>query len=62
VRRKYPIEMSRLKMLKDQAASLTLWTRYYFGFEPRSFFPALAYKWRLKKAVNEYLKRPGTFA
>ncbi len=59
MRGKYPIKVSRFKMLKDRIASLTLWTRYYFGFEPRSFFPALTYKRRLKKAVNEYLARTG---
>jgi hypothetical protein len=42
-------------MYRDQIASLALWTRYYFGFEPKSFFGALAYKRRLNKAVTQYL-------
>jgi ferredoxin len=62
LRRKYPIKVSRVGMLTDQMASLALWTRYYFGFEPRSFFPALLYKRKLQKAVSEYLGRPGTHA
>ena len=55
MRKRHPIKVSRLQMYRDQIASLALWTRYYFGFEPRSFFGALAYKRRLKKAVDEYL-------
>jgi ferredoxin len=55
MRRRYPIKVSTVQTIRDQIASLSLWTRYYFGFEPRSYFPALIYKYRLKKAVNEYL-------
>ncbi len=53
LRRKYPIRVGRLEMLADRSASLALWTRRYFGFEPRSFFPALFYKWKLGRAVKK---------
>jgi ferredoxin len=54
MRKKYPYRVSRFQMYRDQVASLALWTRHYFGFEPKSFFGALAYRRCLKKAVDEY--------
>ena len=55
MRKKYPIKVGVLQMVKDALASLVLWTRYYFGFEPRSLYQAVVYKFKLKKAVEEYL-------
>jgi hypothetical protein len=37
----------------DGLRSALLWHRYYFGFEPRSFFGGIAYRLRLKRVVRE---------
>ncbi|MBU1671932.1 MAG: hypothetical protein KKF41_14225 [Actinobacteria bacterium] len=45
--------VKRRAMRWDGLQSAWLWHRYYFGFEPRSFFGGIAYGLRLRRAVRE---------
>ncbi|MEW6078879.1 MAG: hypothetical protein AB1724_13770 [Thermodesulfobacteriota bacterium] len=51
LKRAYPLNVSRIRKLRDAAASLYLWHRHYFGFEPRSFIQGIRYQKKLKKTL-----------
>jgi hypothetical protein len=57
LRRKYPLRISRLQMLRDGLASTAMWAKYYLGIEPRSLWQGFLYSRRLRKAVSE-MKAP----
>ncbi len=53
VRARHPHRVKVSEMRVDGLRSALLWHRYYFGFEPRSFFGGIAYRLRLKRMVRE---------
>jgi hypothetical protein len=44
--------LKRSDLVKDQLASMVLWHRRYFGFEPRSIAGGISYQMKLKKALR----------
>ena len=53
IREQYPFRISRLRRLFDVLQSAVLWTRFYFGIEPRSIFQNWIYQRKLKRAISE---------
>jgi len=53
LRRAHPLNAGRLRKVRDAAASLYLWHRHYFGFEPRSMLQGIRYGKQLRRAASE---------
>jgi epoxyqueuosine reductase QueG len=53
IKKKYPQRVSRQEMRADAKAFGKLWTKLYFGIEPRSILQGWLYARKLKKKVRE---------
>jgi ferredoxin len=49
IREQYPFRISRFRRLSDVLQSAILWTRFYFGIEPRSIIQNWVYQHKLKR-------------
>jgi hypothetical protein len=59
VKKKYPQKVSREKMKADQKHLSKIFTKRYFGFEPKSMWQDFVYQRKLKKAAKEKELTPG---
>ena len=56
----YKPPVTRTDTMADARASMKLWRRLYFGFEPLTFVQGWIYKHKLERAIRRW--RPGTAA
>jgi hypothetical protein len=59
IREKYPRKVSKEKMKADQKHLSKIFTRRYFGFEPKTVWQDYRYQRKLKKAAKEQGVTPG---
>jgi len=59
IKKKYPHRVSRTEMKADQKHLTKIFTKRYFGFEPKSIWQDFTYQRKLKKAAKEKGVTPG---
>ena len=59
IKKKYPQRVSKAQMAADQKHLASIYTRRYFGIEPKSLWQGFTYQRKLKKATKEKGLIPG---